>query len=152
MLLGLLALLLGLAAVVVVRTLMFTARIEPLPPAETVAVDREAAAERLAGAIRIPTVTRTRAPHFDPATFEAFHQYLREQFPLAHTRLSTETINGTSLLFTWRGQSSSELLSSTPCSSNEPPGPGRRWFAPRRSAGGLGGIANLRSIVPSAGV
>ncbi len=89
---------------VVIRTLLFTADRPPLPPpSDVVTVDDAAAAKRLAGAIRIPTVTRSDSPHFDPAVFARFHGYLQQTFPLAHTRLSTETVAGHSLLFTWKG-------------------------------------------------
>ncbi|MEL7368675.1 MAG: M20/M25/M40 family metallo-hydrolase [Myxococcota bacterium] len=92
-----------LAAVLVVRTLMFTAESGPLPPAADIQIDADKVAETLAGALRFETVTRSQAPQFDPAAFEAMHGYLREKFPLAHTRLSTETVAQHSLLFKWEG-------------------------------------------------
>lgn len=93
-----------LVGLILVRTLMFTADRAPLPPPEDVPVDVDAAVQRLAGAIRIPTVARAEPPQIDPATFDELHRYLRAQFPLAHTRLSTETVNRYSLLYTWKGR------------------------------------------------
>ena len=95
-----------LVAIVLVRTLTFSAERPVLPPPlEGLVVDADAAAERLSGAIRIRTVTRSEAPMFDPAAFDELHRYLRSEFPLAHTKLSTETIAGHSLLFKWQGRS-----------------------------------------------
>ena len=90
--------------VVLVRTAMFTPEVTPLPPPAEFAVDKMAAAERLAGAVRIRTVTRNEEPPFDPETFDALHRYLRERYPLAHTKLSTETVAQHSLLFKWAGR------------------------------------------------
>ena len=98
-----------MVGVVLVRTLMFTASMpSPLPPDAGIAVDEAAVAERLAGAIRIRTVTRSEPPHFDPDTFVALSRYLRRHFPLVHTRLSTETIDQHSLLFKWAGRDASK--------------------------------------------
>ena len=102
---GLGAVLLVVVAVVVIRTVLYGGVLSPLPsPVDGLAIDGAAAAQRLAGAVRIRTVTRTEAPILDPATFDALHRYLRTEFPLAHTRLSTETVAGHSLLFTWTGR------------------------------------------------
>lgn len=90
-------------AVVLVRVMSFTIDQGPLPESPVVDIGTDAAAARLAGAIRIPTITRTEPPRLEPATFAAFRAYLAESFPLAHTRLSTTTIAQHSLLFEWKG-------------------------------------------------
>src|SRR5687768_12253161 len=71
------------------------------PPVE--AGTRSGAAERLAGAIRIPTISPEDAAHFDAAAFQALHEYLAAQFPRTHSVLQRETVATHSLLYTWRG-------------------------------------------------
>ena len=90
-------------AVIIYRGLAFELDQGPLPPAETIELDDRALAERLAAVIRIPTVTQTEAPQLDPEVFGALRSYLRQTFPLAHTRLSTRTVAQHSLLFRWAG-------------------------------------------------
>jgi carboxypeptidase PM20D1 len=57
------------------------------------------AAEHLAALIRVPTVSA--AP--DPAAVAAFHDRLRELYPLVAERLEWETVGDGALLLTWRG-------------------------------------------------
>lgn len=96
-----------LGAVLVVRTLL----VPTPPPAVTetgarMAVDEVAAANRLAGAIRFPTVSYASGGPIDTAAFLGLHQYLMESFPLVHANLTRELVNGLSLLYTWRGADS----------------------------------------------
>src|SRR5687768_8417886 len=60
----------------------------------------DGAAARLAGAVRIPTVSHADSAAFDAAAFTALHDYLQKQFPRAHAGLQREQI-GYSLLYTW---------------------------------------------------
>jgi len=59
--------------------------------------------ERLAAALRIPTVSPQRPEDFDPAPFLAFHRYLEATYPQAHRVLEREVVADYSLLYTWRG-------------------------------------------------
>ena len=61
------------------------------------------AAERLAGAIRIATVSPEEASAFDAEAFTRLHLYLETSFPLVHSTLLRETVASHSLLYTWRG-------------------------------------------------
>ena len=94
----------ALGAVLVVRTLRI-----PTPPAAVtkadagIAIDEAAAAERLAGAIRFPTVSLASGGPIDTAAFLGLHQYLASTFPLVHATLSREVVGGLSLLYTWPG-------------------------------------------------
>ena len=83
-LLGLLAVLFLLAAVVVINTLRQGSRQLNLPPAPSLAVDEAGAAQRLAGAIRLQTVSS----QTDPAQ---------------HAALKREVVGDFSLLYTWAG-------------------------------------------------
>ena len=65
------------------------------------------AAERLAGAVRIPTISAEDPAAFDGKAFFALHAYLREVFPRAHTQMRREVVGGHSLLYTWQGSDTS---------------------------------------------
>jgi len=89
-----------LGAVIVVRALALEpAAAPPAEPAAVETVDLEAV-ERLAGALRIPTVSgpgeRVRA-----GQLRRFRRYLAERFPRVHRELVREQVAGHSLLFTW---------------------------------------------------
>ncbi|HEU4563050.1 MAG TPA: M20/M25/M40 family metallo-hydrolase, partial [Gemmatimonadaceae bacterium] len=100
LLLGSLVLLLvGVAAV-------NTARSGPTSsPARTVPVAPvpAGAAERLAGSLRIPTISHADSAAFDAEAFRALHAYLEAHYPRVHSQLQRETVGAHSLLYTWRG-------------------------------------------------
>lgn len=82
----------------------------PPPPATAlapVAVDTTAAAQRLGGAVRFPTVSLSSGGPIDTAAFLGFHEYLATSFPLVHQSLRRETVAGLSLLYTWEGTNAS---------------------------------------------
>lgn len=58
-------------------------------------------------ALRFPTVSTQSGSH-DLAPFVGLHAQLRQSFPLVHLGLTAETVSGGSLLFTWKGSSTSE--------------------------------------------
>ena len=60
------------------------------------------ALRHLSEAIAIPTVSAQGAAA-ELVRFEEFRAYLRQQYPLVHSRLQCETVAGNSLLYTWRG-------------------------------------------------
>lgn len=92
-----------LAAILVVRTVRSASRQVAVPAAARLALDEQALAERLAGAIRHRTVSHQDPAHFDGAAFRALHAYLAERFPHVHRALRRETVNDYSLLYTWPG-------------------------------------------------
>ena len=91
-----------LAAVLVVRTLGFTSRQVAAEPADPFPVDTAAAAERLAGALRIRTVSLSDTAPPPAAELAAVHGYLRERFPRVHSALRREGV-GNALFLTWQG-------------------------------------------------
>jgi carboxypeptidase PM20D1 len=97
------ALFLLLAAVIVVRAATLPSRQLPVEPAARLELDVPALASRLAGGLRFPTISNQDGAGRDDAAFEGLHRYLEEQYPLAHQTLERETVNGLSLLYTWRG-------------------------------------------------
>ncbi len=96
-------LLIALIAALLVRTAMYRPVPQPIPPAPSVAVDTSSAAARLAGAIRIPTISHQDPARIDEDAFLGLHAYLEENFPRAHGVLEREVVNDLSLLYTWRG-------------------------------------------------
>jgi carboxypeptidase PM20D1 len=95
--------LLALAAVLVVRTVQVPAPEGPATASAPVAVDAALAAERLAEAVRIPTISYGSGAPVDTAAFLAFHDLLARSFSQAHAAMQREVIGGLSLLYTWPG-------------------------------------------------
>jgi carboxypeptidase PM20D1 len=100
--LAVLAVLVLLVAVMLVRTARFGVR-ETEAPGAAAYTAPAGAAERLAEAIRIPTISNQDSAQFDTAAFAAFHELLRTRFPRTHAALRRETVAGHSLLYTWPG-------------------------------------------------
>lgn len=92
-----------LLAVVLARTAMVESKQVRTEPVADLAVDARAAAERLAGAIRFPTISHEGGARVDDAAFRGLHQYLEQSFPRVHSALKREVVAGFSLLYTWQG-------------------------------------------------
>jgi len=108
--------LLLLLAVLIVRAFLLPSRqlhagakpdVQNVQNVQNVQVDANAAAARLAGALRFQTISREGTGPVDPAAFLALHRYLEESFPRAHAALTREVVAGYSLLYTWRGKNPS---------------------------------------------
>ncbi|MGA0572620.1 M20 family peptidase [Variovorax sp. VNK109] len=100
---GLLALVVLLVVAVTVNTLRQGSRQIDVPAAPPLAVDEKAVAEKLAGAIRLQTVSSLTDPEANAAEFLKFHAYLQERFPRVHASLKRELVGGYALLYTWTG-------------------------------------------------
>jgi carboxypeptidase PM20D1 len=96
-------LLLLLAAVVLVKTALFTSKQGPVEPAAPLAVDREQLAARLAEAIRFRTISNPDPAAVDAPAFLGLRAHLERSFPRAHAALTREVIGDHTLLFTWTG-------------------------------------------------
>ncbi|MEO8606013.1 MAG: M20/M25/M40 family metallo-hydrolase, partial [bacterium] len=97
---------LALAGVLGARTLRSGTRqpvVAALPP---VAVDADRAAQTLAGALRLQTVSHQDPAAIDAAQFRGLIDYLQARFPRVHAALTRETVNDYSLLYTWSGSGS----------------------------------------------
>ncbi len=95
--------LIALAAVIAYRTITFPIPPEPVPAAELLPVDAEAAAAHLAAIIQCETIAYSPDTPPDAAAFGALHARLRAAYPGVYAALEVETVNTWSLLFTWRG-------------------------------------------------
>ncbi|HET9361508.1 MAG TPA: M20 family peptidase [Vicinamibacterales bacterium] len=78
----------------------------PAAPARYVTVP-EGAGDRLAGAVRIRTISSEDPDAFDAEAFDAIHAYLRAAFPRVHRQLRRESVATHSLLYSWPGSDSS---------------------------------------------
>ncbi len=94
----------GLAIALVAIMLTRPSRQLVVPPVQPVAVDARAAADRLAAAVRIPTVSVESGKVAEPAQFLKLHQHLADSFPKLHAALRREVIGDYSLLYTWPGR------------------------------------------------
>ena len=101
--LALLLVLLALAAAVAVNTWRTPSRQLAVAPAPQLAIDVQAAAKRLAGAIPFRTVSSLDNPAGNDAEFDKLHAYLAEQFPKVHATLKKEVVGQKALLYTWAG-------------------------------------------------
>jgi carboxypeptidase PM20D1 len=92
-----------LAVVLGGHTLRMRSRQLRVAPAPVAPVDAEAAAARLAGAVRLRTISyETPSPESRAALLE-LHRYLQSTFPHLHATLARETVNEYSLLYRWDG-------------------------------------------------
>ena len=69
---------------------------------------RPGIADRLAALIRVATVSEQRADRAE--AFADFPRVLAEAYPLLHTRLERVPLEGTGLMFRWRGRTASAPL------------------------------------------
>lgn len=102
-----LACVVALVGVMAVRAAQLPSPPPPAPAGATIAIDEKVATDRLAGAVRFKTVSYVSGGLIDTAAFLGFHDYLKTAFPLVHSTLKLEKINGLSLLYTWTGIDSS---------------------------------------------
>lgn len=93
----------GLGAAVVGNTLLKPSRQLAVERIEPPRVDADAAARRLAGAVRIQTVSSEADAQLNAAEFDRLHAYLAEQFPRVHQQLKLERFGAHSLMFIWAG-------------------------------------------------
>ena len=97
-------------ALFVVLAVVVTARYETaqvfVEPAPQVAIP-DGAAERLAGAVRIRTISSEDPADFEGESFEALHAYLQSAYPQVHAQLRREVVATHSVMYTWAGSDSS---------------------------------------------
>lgn len=89
---------------VVVRTLIFQWSRGSIETIEGMPVDEQQVAEHLAASMRCRTVPQDEQGTPDPEAFRQLHQMLEETYPLVHSNLKREVVNGYSLLYTWPGR------------------------------------------------
>lgn len=90
------------AVAVVVRAARFTPHRTPVATAATLE-PLPGAVDRLAAAIRIPSVSPADSTQRDSTAFRAMHAHLAQSFPRVHATLRREVVGRDALLYTWRG-------------------------------------------------
>ena len=109
LLLGFIAVLAALVVIMVLRANTAFEDIQ-LAPAENlpeVSLDESGVAERLAGAVRFRTISHDDRSNFDADAFLAYHEYLRESYPLVHERAELTVVNDYTLLYRIEGSDAS---------------------------------------------
>lgn len=92
-----------LFAILLIRASTLESRQVKAEPVTDLAVDANAAAQRLAGAVRFPTISHEGGRNVETQAFLGLHQYLQASFPRVHQALRREVVADYSLLYTWPG-------------------------------------------------
>ena len=98
----------AIAAVVSFNALRLDSHQGTVAPLVPPAVDAGAAAGRLAGAVRLRTISYDEPSAASLHEMRAMHAYLEVAFPRTHQALRREVVNDYSLLYTWTGQDPAE--------------------------------------------
>lgn len=105
--LGLVAIVLLLAAIVVVRTVTYKpaagADLAKVKLAAPVAIDSAKAAEHLSQAIQFQTISHQDPAENQMAEWEKLHAWLQTTYPAAHAAMTREIVGGHTLVYTWKG-------------------------------------------------
>ena len=96
----------AVGSIVVGRALTAKSVQVTVEPGAQIDVD-DGAIARLAGAIRIPTISRDDGPGSDFTALTALRNYLETSFTKVHATLTREIVNEHSLLLTWKGADAS---------------------------------------------
>ncbi|WP_339724172.1 M20 family peptidase [uncultured Paraglaciecola sp.] len=67
-------------------------------------LDESAAIDRFSRALQIPTVSYDDTSKLEPAAFQAFHQHLKQSFPLVHQKAELTKFKNYSMVFHLKGQ------------------------------------------------
>ena len=105
--LGIAALLALLVGVLLANTYRKHSRQLAVRPVQALSIDREAAAQRLAGAVRFQTISYDDGSRASDEEFRKLHAYLEQNFPHVYASLKRENIGDFGLLFTWQGYDAS---------------------------------------------
>lgn len=98
------AIVLGIVAIVLVRTILHTPVDVPAVEPQTISVDEAAIAEHLAEAIRFRTVSHQRADEFEADQFEGFIAWAEATYPEVHQTMDLSRHGNYTLLYRWRGR------------------------------------------------
>jgi carboxypeptidase PM20D1 len=96
----------ALAALLLARTLTLRSRQIEIEPVAARGIDAEAAAGRLAEALRLRTISWELDRPPEAEAFRALHALIRRAFPRVHASLEREVVNEHSLLYRWPGSDS----------------------------------------------
>lgn len=95
----------ALAALLVGRAAVLRPSSDTASPAPPIGLGDEAAiVERLAEALRIPTISHQDSAQDDPAAFAALRDHLERSYPSLHATLRRDLVGERSLVYTWEGR------------------------------------------------
>lgn len=97
----------ALVGVIAFKTVTNTVDSTTVDAIEMPAINANAAATRLAEAVRIKTISNGTDAPVASAEFTRLHLLINNSFPLVHNMLKREVVGGHSLLYTWEGTDSS---------------------------------------------
>ncbi|HXR24403.1 MAG TPA: M20/M25/M40 family metallo-hydrolase, partial [Candidatus Binataceae bacterium] len=103
-LLGLAVAMAALLGALAVNTASQRSRQVTVPAAALAPLDVQAAAQRLAGAVQLRTISYEAPSEESRAELLKLHAYLAQAFPNAHRAMTREVVGGYSLLYTWTGE------------------------------------------------
>jgi len=93
----------ALVAIIMFNTLRHGSRQLEVAALPKAGVDAEAAAQRLADAVRFRTVSSYDDPELNADAFVALKAHIEASFPAFHAAVKQEVVAGRSLLYTWQG-------------------------------------------------
>ncbi|HPC99621.1 MAG TPA: M20/M25/M40 family metallo-hydrolase, partial [Bacteroidales bacterium] len=95
-----------LVIIIVVKTLLFKSLQQDFSSPEPVVFGDESV-NRLSEAVKFPTISYAVDSPVDTAAFMGYMEFLGDKYPLVHSKLKREVINGLSMLYTWEGSNRS---------------------------------------------
>ena len=104
LLVGLVATVAVLAAIMVMRVAGLESRQPPAGESISIDVNMAEVSARFSRALTFPTISPQDEADRDVETFLAFHEFLAVSFPATHEALLRETVNELSLVYTWAGR------------------------------------------------
>jgi len=107
---GLTVLGIGLAAVVLVRTLQMSDEPSGVNPVERPVFDETVVVDRLSAAVQLPTVSYQDSADVNHEAFEGFVDFMARRYPRIHDQLERERVgsNGYTLLYRWAGRDTTQ--------------------------------------------
>lgn len=92
-----------LAAVLIANTFRKPSRQIAVAPVAPVAIDKDAAAQRLGAAVKLQTIASATDADQSADAFRALHDHIAASFPAFHAAAKREIVANYSLLYTWEG-------------------------------------------------
>ncbi len=92
-----------LAGVLVANTVRKSSQQIAVAPVSPVAIDEQAAAQRLGAAVRLQTIASATDADRSAEAFRALHDLIAKSFPAFHAAAKREIVGNYSLLYTWEG-------------------------------------------------
>jgi len=99
----LIAIIVGLAAVLIANTLRKSSQQIAVAPVAPASIDAQAAAQRLGAAVRLQTIASATDADQSADAFRALHDLIANNFPAFHAAAKREIVANYSLLYTWEG-------------------------------------------------